>query len=189
MRKIIVGTLVLSIVVFSMPIAPLAQLHASRTASLSKPLDISMFLRDMGSTIGEGDDVYSAETKKIASILTGPAKKSPILIDRTGNDRELIIQAAASRLAASTPSRTVLAIDWNALFSAAKSEADVADAVKAIIAQAELSKGREILYVDDVSIFSKERPLLGRTIAEQFYEAIAAGRVRVLAGTNPENFV
>lgn len=189
MRKILHNALVCSLVLFSMPIAPLAQVRHSRIVPEVETNRAASYLRDLAmSDIAEAEDLYSTETKKIAAVLGKDSKKSPILIDQTGNDRELIIRAAASRISSLSPGRRILAIEWTTLFSDSKSETEVDKAVAAILSQAEASRGKDVLYLEDVSIFSKDRPLLGSSIAAKFYDAIAAGRIQVLAGTNIENF-
>jgi len=190
MRKIVLSLLVCSVALFSLPIVPLAQTRDLHRSVAGKDLDVSVFLRDMStSELTEVDDLYSSEIKKMTAVLGKDSKKSPILIDQTGNDREFIIQAAASRIASQSREKKIYAIDWTTLFSNSTSEAEVNSAVGAILSLAEASKGNAVLYIEDVSAFSKDRPLLGKSIASQLYDAIAQGKIQIVAGTNVENFV
>jgi hypothetical protein len=127
MRKVLLSSLVLSIVTFSMPIVPIAQ-QIGRPVSYSAagPLRGSSFLHDLSEpTAGENSDLYSTEAKKIAAVLAKETKKSPIVIDQTGNDRELIMSAAAAKISSVAPGRRVLSVDWTTLFETSKSEKDV----------------------------------------------------------------
>ena len=158
MRKEFISTLVLSIVVFSLPIVPIAQMSRPVSYPVAGPIRTSEFLRDLAeSAVSENSDLFATQAKKIAGVIAKPAKRSPIVIDQTGNDRDLIMSAAAAKIRSIAPEKRVLSIDWTGVFEKARSENDVDAAVSAILLQAESSKGNDILYIDDVAIFSTER--------------------------------
>src|SRR5687768_14659301 len=119
MRKKILTVLVYSTFVFSMCLDPVAQTPAKTAADVQ---EVSMFLRDLATPALSGDDeMFAGEAKKITAVLNRSTKKSPVLIDPTGNDQEIIVHAAALRL---SPQKKVFAIDWTALFSNSSSEAE-----------------------------------------------------------------
>src|SRR5690348_7207864 len=101
MRKLLLTLIVISITLFSMPIVQIAQVRdVSRNAARSGT-DVAAFLRDMSTATGiEDEDLYSVEIKKIATVLASPGHRSAMLIDQTGNDRELIANTAAARITA-----------------------------------------------------------------------------------------
>ncbi|MBA3354023.1 MAG: S8 family serine peptidase, partial [Blastocatellia bacterium] len=191
MSKKLLNLIASGFAVISLAITSLGQ-TLDLTPAMPRPsskIEAANVLRNMSSLLqAETADLYSTEVKKIASVLAKPSQKNPILIDQTGNDRELIVQAAASRLASQPPVKNIYTIDWTSIFSTATSDADVEGTVAAIISHASSSKGKVVLYLDDVSAFSKDRPLLGKRIATQIYNAIADGKIQVITGTNAENF-
>src|SRR5688572_27624698 len=188
MRKKFLCVLIFTALLVSMPLAPLAQ--TSATKETAEPgVDSSTFLVDIASNAPSLDGAYPSETKKIAAILGRDSRKNPILIDPTGNDRELVVQAAAVYLASRSSDKRIVGIDWNALLSTANGEREADAAFAAILRRAEESHGKTVLYVEDISTFSKDRPLLGNRIGARLYNAIVGGKVQILTSTNPETFL
>src|SRR5688500_16597224 len=120
MRKKFLCVLIFTALLISMPLAPFAQTSAPK-GTAAQEVDASTFLVDMASNAPSLDGAYPSETKKIAAILGRDSRKSPILIDPTGNDRELVVQAAAIYLASRSSEKRIVGIDWNALLSTAAS--------------------------------------------------------------------
>ena len=100
MRRRYFCSLICCIVLFSTPIVPIAQTSHSAKVLPTETGPIAPFLRDMSvGYVGEGDDLFGTEIKKVEAALARESKNSAMLIDQTGNDRELIIAAAAAKVA------------------------------------------------------------------------------------------
>src|SRR5215213_7661506 len=139
MRRRILNVLITCVALVSMTIAPLAQSRETRSASVpAADSGASRFLLEISSSADEkAGDLYSSESKKIASVLSGAAHKSAMLIDPTGNDRQQIIEASAARIATSSHGRKVYTIDWTTLLTTATSERQVKTTVAEILRHAE----------------------------------------------------
>ena len=188
MRKKFLSLLTAIAMLASMPVSQFAQMSARNEPTLPK-VDPMSFLYDVADGPAPTDGAFQAEAKKIAAIINRDPGKSPILVDATGNNRELVVQAAADHLAARSPEKRIVGVDWSGLLSNVTTESEADQAVADILHEAEISNGAMILYLDDVAAFAIHRPLLGEKIAARLYNSIAAGRVRVLTGTTPEQFL
>jgi hypothetical protein len=122
MRKKVLCVLIVTALLISMPLAPARAEFGSRKRQQAHEVDASTYLVDIASNAPSMEGAYPSETKKIVAILGRDSRKNPILIDPTGNDRELVVQAAAVYLASRSSEKRIVGIDWNALLSIAVGE-------------------------------------------------------------------
>ena len=124
--------LIFTALLISMPLASRAETSAPKGTG---NVDASTFLVDMASYAPPLDGAYRSEIKKIASILGRDSRKNPILVDPTGNDRELVVRAAAAYVASRSSEKRIVGIDWTALLSTAANEDEADAALSAILRQ------------------------------------------------------
>ena len=103
---------------------------------------------------------YARESQAIARILSSNTAKSPILIDNQGYARDMVLQSVAGRLAARSNAKRLFRINWNALFSTGKDLAEIESTLNGIIKHVEASKGKKVIYLDDIASFSSETPVV-----------------------------
>ncbi len=142
------------------------------------------------SRAAERDDesLFSGEAKRIVEILSKGTQKSLVFIDETGYNREFVLRSSAARLALVSPAKKLFRIDWKTLFAEGNSEEDIDAELRSILSAAEASKGKTILYIEDVNGFAKEMPLLGVRVAGHIYAALAAGKVQVITAGSSQDF-
>ena len=135
-------------------------------------------VRDTG-----GAEPFDAADSIVSVVLQG---KTAVLID-AGLDKDAIVRQAAAGLA--ERSRTLYAVNWERLLNANPSEAGLSSAVDQIIADAAASKGKTVLYIEDIAGFAKTAPAFGRVVAERLYDAIASGKVQAVTAADAARFV
>lgn len=130
----------------------------------------------------------AADTKKIVAALDRSPQRSVVLIDHSGNDRELVVSLAATMLASERRQKRIVTIDWTTLFAETASDAGADLAIASILSRPDVVDRKWVLYIDEISAFSKDRLLLGDKIARRLYTAIAGGKLQVVTGTSLENY-
>ncbi|HEY2866433.1 MAG TPA: S8 family serine peptidase, partial [Pyrinomonadaceae bacterium] len=133
-------------------------------------------------------DLFQKEAFQIVKLLSSPAGKSPVLIDDDGSKRDLVVPTAAARFTARFPDRKLVKVDWNALYAAAKTEPQLDEAFRGILKTVEMSKGKLVLYLDDITSFSRTEPMFGFDVAERLDHLIADGKLQVVTAASVENF-
>src|SRR5687767_8910410 len=103
-----------------------------------------------------GNDPFERESARIAGLLSAKSAKSVVLIDEYGAAREPVLQSVATRLESNANGKQLFRVNWNAIFSLAKDEAGVDRILSRILADAEASKGKAAIYLEDISGFSHE---------------------------------
>ena len=158
--------------------------HGSAPKLASKTVD--PFLIEMaGSGEGVEQNLFADESKRIAAMFQGSIRKNVALIDETGQNREFVIRGAAERLAAAKSGKKIVKVDWSSLLGQyANEDKNLRD----IISLLESSKGQIILYIDDISGFSKDNPVLGASTAQELYKAITTGRIQVVSAATTQAF-
>ncbi|HSU25354.1 MAG TPA: S8 family serine peptidase, partial [Pyrinomonadaceae bacterium] len=183
--KIIIGQLLLiSIAVPTMVIGhtprdlnvPVAPAVAHRANS---------FLLPVTQQTQADESPFAREAAHLVKVVAGSARKNAVVIDR-GTERDGVVKAAASQL--QDRAKVVRQIDWNALFTSFDEETEMSAALEGIIAAIERTKGKTVLYVDDISAFSNDVPLYGQIAAKLLYDAIASGKIQVISAATADRF-
>ncbi len=153
----VIISLVLAVTVFGQAPRPVA---AKRGDAATR--DIEQLLIEV--TPGSNPDgLFSQEAKRIAGILSGSARKSPVFMDETGLNREFVLNAAAAHLAAAAPEKKIYKVNWGAVLSNSKSDRGLTKSVKALLAAS--PAGSKVLYVEDISAFSTDSQWPGPVIS------------------------
>ena len=51
-----------------------------------------------------------------------------------------------------------------------------------------MSKGKYVLYLDDITSFSKVQPMFGFDVAESLNDSIAEGNIQVVTAASADNY-
>ena len=135
----------------------------------------------------EGSQSYTKEAQSLAKILSSNTAKNAVLIDEYGYSREAVLQSVAARLAAAN-GKKLFRINWNALFTGSKDQETFDRTLKGIITQVEASKGRSVVYLDDIASFSSETPVLGAKVASDLYRSLSAGKMQIMSAADSASF-
>ncbi len=130
---------------------------------------------------------FARESQKIARILTS-GTKNPILIDNQGYARDMVLQSVANRLATLSQGKKLFRINWNALFSTGKDQAEINVILAGIIKYIDASKGKVVIYLDDIASFSSEMPVLGEHVAGILYNALSQSKIQILSASDANSF-
>ena len=125
---------------------------------------------------------FDKETARLVKVLAEGGVRQPVIIDEDKGVQNTIVEQAAMRIAkgsvpANLAGKTVIKLETDTLFSIARSEADVANVVDAIINDAVASKGQIILFVDELT------NLVGSSSAKtKLFNAVAEGKLVMIGG-------
>ena len=169
------GSLINCLLLASLTAGQLRVQQSKTSANKADQAGLSTYLIDMSQQAdAETVDVFQDEAARIAKVLSLPSRKSPVVID-DGAKRDLIIRSAARRLAETPSNKHLVKIDWSTLFSNTKTERETAQIVSGILKLAESSKGKLVLYIEDIGGLSNERPMFGDAVAADLNNSIADG--------------
>ncbi len=140
------------------------------------------------SATNDASETYGKEAQAIARVLSSNATKNAVLIDEHGYARELVLQSVAARLNGDGKGKTLFRVNWNALFGAAKDQDAVDRTLKGILDYVAASKGKIAIYLDDISSFSSETPMLGAKVASDLYAALLQGKIHVMSASDSDSF-
>ena len=161
---------------------------AARTSSVeTETLSYPDYLLEISAGYDTGRE-YSKESQTIASLLSSNSAKSPILIDDQGYARDTVLQAVAARLAEISQGTKLFRINWNAVFSSDKGQAEIDATLNGIVKYAAASTGKTVIYLDDIASFSSETPILGAHVAAILYNALSQGKIRILSASDAKSF-
>ncbi|MGH9818712.1 MAG: hypothetical protein ACRD43_00980, partial [Pyrinomonadaceae bacterium] len=129
-----------------------------------------------------------AAAKAAATIMTRSNSRNGVLVSDIVAEREAIVTRAAGDMAGSVNKRILYRVDWATLLSDSTSAEALNKGIDDILAFTGDPKGGNVLYIDDISGFSKTNPLFGQIVADRFYEAIAKSTIRVLTASTANEF-
>src|SRR3954454_15892482 len=182
------GLLINCLVVVSLAVGQSIPRTSNNSNRKVDPANISAYLIDMSErSAGDSAKVFEREAGQIAKVIWSPNRKSAVVID-DGATRELVVQAAAQRLAESPLNKTLVKINWNALFAAAKTDHELNHIFGEILQFANASKERIVLFIDDISGLSMDRPMFGNAVAQSLSKAIADQDLQTVSAATPETY-
>lgn len=154
-------------------------------------LDIAQLIKN-GELNLSGDDV-ERETLKLETALNASTGKGAILIDESGARSALIVENLAARLdsgnvAQNLRGKEIVQLNLGGILTDFISTDDVEKRIQEALRDVESSKGKKILYVQDVSAFTQNNPLFGEIIAKNIRESLAVAKIRVISSTTLENY-
>ena len=102
---------------------------------------------------------FEKETAKLIEVLGNDGTRQPVIIDETGNYRDIVVEQLAIGIAAGNvpdalKDKTILKLETPVVFSNARSNAEATTLVNTVLDKALAAKGRTILFVDELTQFS-----------------------------------
>lgn len=166
------------------------------TSSTSTPIT-EHFGRDITrlATSGKLDPVVGRENevRQVIQILTKKKKNNAILIGPAGVGKTAIAELLAIQIANQTAApqildHRVLELQIPALFAGASMQGEIENRIRAIIAELELEKNKNvILFIDEVHLLTS-RTGSGMDIANMLKPALARGVLKVIAATTLDEY-
>lgn len=134
-----------------------------------------------------------SDLDKVINALSDGAKNNPVLIDEfSGKSRMILGNLANALLAGNAPQnlkgKTVLGIDWEAVYADAKQQPQAEELILNLINQLNSSKGNYILFLEDLSVFNKEFPQFGEKVANVLRESVEKGKLQILSTATSESY-
>ena len=131
---------------------------------------------------------YDREAQAIARVLSSKTGTNPVLIDNHGYARDLVLQSVAARLARDPHGKRLFRVNWNAFLSSTKDQAEFDAILKGILTYVESTKGKTVIYLDDIASFSPDAPMLGSKVAEKLYNALSQGKIQIMSAADADSF-
>jgi len=131
---------------------------------------------------------FEKETDRLIEMLAQGGVRQPVIIDHDEATIETIVEQLAIRTAkGNVPTglagKSIIKVDTALLFSNARTPAAVAQAVDSIVNDAIASKGKTILYIDELT------SLVGASAsATELFDSVAAGKLAIVGGSSAAAF-
>lgn len=173
------------------------QKNEGSVKAVNSVLNSPKYVQDVSQLVREGRFPWSEnlkqETKMVENALTASADKGVIVIDRQGNKNAGIVgNIAAFFDSENAPQnlrgKRIWKLDLSAVVTDAKNTQQVEARVQKALRQAESAKEKVILYVEDISAFSRTNPLFGAEVAKTIRKSLAEGKIRVISSSSVEDY-
>ncbi len=131
---------------------------------------------------------FEKETAKLIEVLGNDGTRQPVIIDETGNYRDIVVEQLAIGIAAGNvpdalKDKTILKLETPVVFSNARSNAEATTVVNTVLDKALAAKGRTILFVDELTQF-----IGSQRENAKLREAIETHRLQVIGGSDSTDF-
>ena len=100
----------------------------------------------------------------------------------------MVLQSVAARLARDPMGKRLFRVNWNAIFSSTKDQAEFDAILTGILKYAEASKDKTVIYLDDIASFSSDAPILGPKVAASLYKALSEDKIQILSAADADSF-
>jgi subtilisin family serine protease len=123
-------------------------------------------------------------------VLSRSNRNNPVLIDDYGITRQAIVTAIAQKLSAPVraPRIRVWSLDFGAIVDGASDESDVESRFDAILADVKRSRGRFILFIDEVPALVGPDAVYGPKLANLVERSLVEGSLRLISATRKESY-
>nr|MBA3351660.1 hypothetical protein [Blastocatellia bacterium] len=127
---------------------------------------------------------FETEIAQVLDVLEKGGSRHPVLVDEDGSVQDEIVEQIAIRIAkGSVPDsmrdRSLIKLETTTLFSFAVDAAKLDAAVASVLEKVLSTKGRSVLFVDDVSAFVK-----AGSENSEFVTAIRNQKLRLIGGSS-----
>jgi len=127
---------------------------------------------------------YETETIQLLKVLAEGGLRQPVVVNEDPEIQNMIVEQAALRIAkGSAPEglagKSIIKVDTANLFSNSNTAADAGKVIDSIVSEAIASKGRVILYVDEMSNF-----VGAKSATEEFFTAIRDGKIAIIGSSS-----
>jgi ATP-dependent Clp protease ATP-binding subunit ClpA len=124
------------------------------------------------------NDSYQNETARLMKTLSGGELRQTVILDETSENQELVVEQMAIRAAKEFPAKRILKLEVGAIYSNAKSDAEVAAITNSIFSEL-AQKSDTILFVDELTNF------IGRSnVGASLNNLLLQGKVRIIGGSS-----
>ncbi len=156
---------------------------------------LSVYARDLNQlALNNGTDQISGYDKEIlqaARILSMQSEKNPVIVGEPGTDaKQLALAIAESIVSGSAPealsNKQIFSLDLNALFAKAKDAAEIKSRLSAVLNDVEKSKGKIILFIDELHQFVGDQS--AKDVSDALQTALASKKVHVIGATSAGAF-
>ena len=170
-----------------------------RSSNLSKSArnnSFSRYTQDIAQLVEEGKlnlaNSLEPETEKVENSLAVSGRKGVVVSDYN-NKGGLVIENLAARLNSENAARNlrgkrILKLDLGLLISDSDNVQQVAARLQGVLKQVENAKENVILYVENISVFSKNNPIFGAEIAKYLRQSIAAGKIQYISSATSDDY-
>ncbi len=150
----------------------------------------SKYIQDIARLVKEGKltlaDNLQEESEKIESALAASSRIGVIVTDRYNIKSAPAIENLAVRLDSDNATQSlrgkkIFKLDLGAVIADSANTAQLNARLQEIVRQVESVKDKAILYVENISIFSKVNPVFGIEIAKTLRQSIADGKIQVIS--------
>ena len=126
---------------------------------------------------------FESETSRLVKVLAEGGLRQPVIVDNTGENQDAVVEQVARRIAAgnvpdSLKGISVVKLEVAALYSNAKSDAEVTDLIGTIVNEVSASGKQTVLYVNEIANL-----LESQAVGEQLLGAITSGKLAIIGGS------
>src|SRR5436305_3506362 len=165
-----------------------------RGASADYPA-LSRYARDLTKLAHRGEIVpdadHASEVGRVARALSAGSRRQPVVISELSGSSVSIARALAQNIAsgdapANLRGKRVFSLDLDALAAGAKDEEEFASRFRAVLGEAEGSKGEVVLFVDQLQQFVGA--YANPSASASTREALGRGQLHLIGATTPEAY-
>jgi len=134
------------------------------------------------------------EIRRVMQVLSRRTKNNPVLIGEPGVGKTAIVEGIAQRIVRgdvpeSLKDKRVCALDMGALVAGAKYRGEFEDRLKAVLKEVEASRGRIVLFIDELHTIVGAGAAEGSMDAANLLKpALARGELRCIGATTLDEY-
>ncbi len=136
---------------------------------------------------------FEREVDILERALASRDRKGTVLVDRSATKRvpvvnNLVARLASENIAPSLRGKSIVRIDLPQIFSDSKSAAEVSAQLDSALKQIEATGGRAILFIEDITPFTRDNPSYGVIVSERLRQSLVSGKINVISASTDEEY-